>query len=247
MAFASILLAQGLYLATLGKHSFTFSMESAGACAKITVFRLAALQQSSTQSPRPPSPAVGDVGTWYWVRNWLSIWLLLSLTPLYFFSGFPLSLPLARTHPPSRVVLFLHQAASDKWRSEVNQRREAYRQKFLEAEKQKEEAQAAEAAKERERSPSPSKGRKSASTAKGGRKTPSKGKKKWTIQNKHLKYFIKDTKKHIYIWNPWVSLVKFPIIKSVKYLFCLFSPVPVFPIWNTQWNAVMDTVIFVQI
>ncbi|XP_078372473.1 androglobin-like isoform X6 [Oculina patagonica] len=70
------------------------------------------------------------------------------------------------------------QAASDKWRSEVNQRREAYRQKFLEAEKQKEEEQAAEAAKERERSPSPSKSRKSASTAKGGRKTPSKGKKK---------------------------------------------------------------------
>jgi len=70
------------------------------------------------------------------------------------------------------------QAALDKARSEVNQRREAYRQKFLEAEKQKEEAQAAEAAKERERSPSPSKSRKSASTAKGGRKTPSKGKKK---------------------------------------------------------------------
>ena len=60
----------------------------------------------------------------------------------------------------------------------MNQRREAYRQKFLEAEKLKEEAQAAEAAKERERSPSPSKSRKSASAAKGGRKTPSKGKKK---------------------------------------------------------------------
>lgn len=71
-----------------------------------------------------------------------------------------------------------YQAALDKARSEINQRREAYRQKFLEAEKQKEEAQAAEAAKERERSPSPSKSRKSASTAKGGRKTPSKGKKK---------------------------------------------------------------------
>lgn len=70
------------------------------------------------------------------------------------------------------------QAATDKWRGEVNQRREAYRQKFLEAEKQKEEAQAAEAAKERERSPSPSKSRKSASTAKGGRKSPAKGKKK---------------------------------------------------------------------
>ncbi|XP_015772196.1 PREDICTED: androglobin-like [Acropora digitifera] len=70
------------------------------------------------------------------------------------------------------------QAAMDKARSEINQRREAYRQKFLEAEKQKEEAQAAEAAKERERSPSPSKSRKSASTAKGGRKSASKGKKK---------------------------------------------------------------------
>ena len=87
-----------------------------------------------------------------------------------------------RLSEPSTGNLFFsflfYQAALDKARSEINQRREAYRQKFLEAEKQKEEAQAAEAAKERERSPSPSKSRKSASTAKGGRKTPSKGKKK---------------------------------------------------------------------
>lgn len=178
----------------------------------------------------------------------LSLWLLLSLAPFYFSSCSPLSPPLPRTRPPSQVVHFLHQAASDKWRSEVNQRREAYRQKFLEAEKQKEEAQAAEAAKERERSPSPSKSRKSASTAKGGRKTPSKGKKKWTIWNKHPKHFIKYTKKkNIYISNPCVSRLKFPIIRSVNYLFCLFSPIPVFPIWNTQWNAVVTTIIFVQI
>ncbi|XP_068698412.1 androglobin-like isoform X1 [Montipora foliosa] len=70
------------------------------------------------------------------------------------------------------------QAALDQARIEINHKREAYRQKFLEAEKQKEEAQAAEAAKERERSPSPSKSRKSASTARGGRKSPGKGKKK---------------------------------------------------------------------
>lgn len=99
--------------------------------------------------------------------------LLLLLLPISLSLCSP-TFTLTLTH----LVAFLCQAASDKWRSEVNQRREAYRQKFLEAEKQKEEAQAAEAAKERERSPSPSKSRKSASTAKGGRKTPSKGKKK---------------------------------------------------------------------
>ena len=138
-------------------------------------FRCSALQHFSTQSPCPPRPAVEDAGTGCKIGYDSSC---PSLPSVIFF--LPLSSPLhfPRTHLPSHVDLFLHQAASDKWRSEVNQRREAYRQKFLEAEKQKEEAQAAEAAKERERSPSPSKSRKSASTAKGGRKTPSKGKKK---------------------------------------------------------------------
>ncbi|XP_048577844.1 androglobin isoform X3 [Nematostella vectensis] len=69
------------------------------------------------------------------------------------------------------------QAALDKARHEVTAAREQYRQKFLDADKSKEEQAEAD---KKDRSPSPgrSKSRKSVSTAKGGRKTPSKGKKK---------------------------------------------------------------------
>ena len=74
-------------------------------------------------------------------------------------------------HP---VVSFLMQAALDSAREAINEPREAFRQKFLEAERQRlEELAAQEAALNAEKPPTP-KGRKSAK----GKKSPAGKKKK---------------------------------------------------------------------
>ncbi|KAK3749550.1 hypothetical protein QZH41_007283 [Actinostola sp. cb2023] len=71
------------------------------------------------------------------------------------------------------------QAALDKARQEITAAREKYRQKFVDAEKQKDEQPETEKPKDRSPSPGRSKSRKSASTAgKAGRKSATKGKKK---------------------------------------------------------------------